>query len=56
VERKDVEKRYAADLASGRVPGVLRIRADLRVGQPRAQEVRNHLASVVAQQLLSVEA
>ena len=52
VEREDIEQRYAADLASGKVPGVLRIRADLRVGQPRAQEIRNHLASVVAQQLL----
>jgi hypothetical protein len=53
------ETHYAADLASGRVPGVLRIRTDLKVGQPRAQELRDHLASVLAgstQQLQSVEA
>ena len=58
-QREYAEQHYAGDLASGRVPGVLRIRMDLKVGQPRAQELRDHLASVVArstQQLLSVEA
>ena len=58
-QREDVEKRYAADLASGRVPGVLRIRTDLKVGQTRAQELRDHLASVLAgstQQLQAVKA
>ncbi|HUY51696.1 MAG TPA: DUF2637 domain-containing protein [Streptosporangiaceae bacterium] len=33
-------ERYAADLARGEVPGVRRIRRDLKVGQPRAQQVR----------------
>jgi hypothetical protein len=58
-QREYAETHYAADLASGRVPGVLRIRTDLKVGQPRAQELRDHLASVLAgstQQLQSVEA
>lgn len=58
-QREYAETFYAADLASGRVPGVLRIRTDLKVGQPRAQELRDHLASVLvgsSKQLQSVEA
>jgi hypothetical protein len=37
-------KRYAAELARGEVPGVRRIRREMHVGQPRAQEVRDYLA------------
>jgi hypothetical protein len=40
-------ERYAADLAKGEVPGVRRIRRDLKVGQPRAQQVRAYLAALV---------
>ena len=36
-------ERYAAEVARGEVPGVRRIRRDLHVGQPRAQEVREYL-------------
>jgi hypothetical protein len=38
---------FAGDLAAGKVPGVRRIRKELRVGQPRAQQVREYLAGVV---------
>jgi hypothetical protein len=55
-QREYAEKHYPADLASRSVPGVKRIRTDLSVGQPRAQQIRDYLASVVAQQLLSAEA
>jgi hypothetical protein len=34
---------FAADLAAGNVPGIRRIRRELRVGQPRAQDVREYL-------------
>ena len=34
---------FADDLAAGKVPGVRRIRRELHVGQPRAQEVREYL-------------
>jgi Protein of unknown function (DUF2637) len=36
-------ERYAAELARGEVPGIRRIRREMRVGQPRAQEVREYL-------------
>ena len=39
-------ERYAADLARAQVPGVRRIRRDLKVGQPRAQQVRAYLAAL----------
>jgi hypothetical protein len=34
---------FADDLAAGKVPGVRRIRREMHVGQPRAQEVREYL-------------
>jgi hypothetical protein len=37
---------YAADLAAGEVPSVRRIRREMHVGQPRAQEVRAYLAAI----------
>ena len=37
---------YAADLAAGEVPSVRRIRREMHVGQPRAQEVRAYLAAL----------
>jgi hypothetical protein len=37
---------FAADLAAGRVPGVRRIRREMHLGQPRAQEVRAYLAGL----------
>jgi hypothetical protein len=37
-------QRYAAELARGQIPGIRRIRRDLHVGQPRAQQVRAYLA------------
>jgi hypothetical protein len=38
---------FADDLASGTVPSVRQIKSALRVGQPRAQEVRAYLARLV---------
>ena len=34
---------FAAELARGKVPGIRRIRAELHVGQPRAQEIQARL-------------
>jgi hypothetical protein len=34
---------FAAELARGKVPGIRRIRAELRVGQPKAQEIQARL-------------
>jgi hypothetical protein len=38
---------FAGDLATGKVPGVRRIRKGLKVGQPKAQQIREYLAGVV---------
>ena len=35
---------FAADLKAGKVPGIRRIRDELHVGQPRAQEIQGRLA------------
>jgi hypothetical protein len=40
---------FAADIASGTVPGVRRIRSALGVGQPRAQQIREYLAALRAE-------
>ena len=37
---------FADDLAAGTVPGVRRIRREMHVGQPKAQQVREHLAGL----------
>src|SRR5215472_12344356 len=37
---------FAGDLAEGRVPGVRRIRREMHLGQPRAQQVREYLAGL----------
>jgi hypothetical protein len=37
---------FATDLAAGKVPGVRRIRREMHVGQPRAQQVREYLAGL----------
>jgi hypothetical protein len=37
---------FAADLAAGSVPTIRRIRAEMHVGQPRAQQVHEYLASL----------
>jgi hypothetical protein len=39
-------ERYSAELARGEMPGVRRIRREMHVGQPRAQEVRDYLAGL----------
>jgi hypothetical protein len=36
-------ERYAIEVAAGEVPSIRRIRREMRVGQPRAQQVRAHL-------------
>jgi hypothetical protein len=37
---------FADDLAAGTVPGVRRIRREMHVGQPKAQQVREHLTGL----------
>jgi hypothetical protein len=37
---------FAADLAAGQVPGISRIRADMGVGQPKAQAIRAYLRAL----------
>jgi hypothetical protein len=37
---------FAADLAAGTVPGIRRIREQMHVGQPRAQQIRDYLSAV----------
>ena len=39
---------FAAEVAAGQAPGVRRIRKELKVGQPRAQQVREYLAVLAA--------
>ena len=42
------EVHFAADLAAGELPSVRRIKAELHVGQDRAQAIRAHLSGVAA--------
>jgi hypothetical protein len=44
---------FAAHLAADRVPSVRAIRAQLHVGQPRAQRLRDHFATAAARQAQS---
>jgi Protein of unknown function (DUF2637) len=41
---------FSADLARGELPGIRRIRKELKVGQPKAQQVREYLATVASGQ------
>ena len=45
---KRAERKYAADLADGQIPSLRAVMADLRIGQGRAREVRQHLATLAA--------
>ena len=45
---REAAERFAEELARGEVPGVRRIRRALKVGQPRAQQVREYLAGELA--------
>lgn len=44
------EKRYADLLAAGSLPSLRQIRADMKVGQDRAKEIRSDLAASAASQ------
>ena len=46
-------ERYSALLESGQAPSVETIKRDLRVGQPRAQRVRDYLKGLTGQQVVS---
>ncbi len=46
VPRVQAAEVFAADVAAGRVPSIRAIRSRLRVGQPRAQQVRAYLAAL----------
>jgi hypothetical protein len=48
VTAEAAEVHFAADLAESRVPSARRIKADLHVGQGRAAQIRDHLATVAA--------
>jgi hypothetical protein len=37
---------FADELAAGTVPGIRRIRNEMRVGQPKAQQIRDYLTEV----------
>ena len=41
---------FAEELARGKVPGIRRIRAELHVGQPKAQEIQARLAALATTQ------
>ena len=43
---RKAERKYAADLAAGRLPSLRAVMRDIGVGQDKAREVRAHLASV----------
>lgn len=43
---KKAERKYAADLAEGRLPSLRAVMRDIGVGQNKAREVRAHLASL----------
>jgi hypothetical protein len=43
---RKAERKYAADLAEGRLPSLRAVMRDIGVGQDKAREVRAHLASV----------
>jgi hypothetical protein len=45
---REAAERFAADLARGEVPGVRRIRREMHLGQPRAQQVRAHLEALAS--------
>jgi hypothetical protein len=46
VTADDAEMHFAGELAAGQVPSARRIGRELHVGQPRAQEIRDHLAAL----------
>jgi hypothetical protein len=48
VSAEAAEVHFAADLAEGRVPSARRIKADLHVGQARAAQIHDHLATLAA--------
>jgi hypothetical protein len=45
---KKAERKYATDLAEGRMPSLRSVMRDIGVGQDKAREVRAHLATLAA--------
>jgi hypothetical protein len=45
---KKAERKYATDLAEGRMPSLRAVMRDIGVGQDKAREVRAHLATLTA--------
>lgn len=43
---REAAERYAAELGRGEIPSVRRVRREMHLGQPRAQEVRSYLAAL----------
>jgi hypothetical protein len=46
--RKKAEKMFSVDLAEGSVPGIRRIRDEMRVGQPKAQQIQAYLRTLTS--------
>lgn len=44
--RAAAEKAFAADIAAGKVPGIRRVRSELRVGQDKATQVQAYLKTL----------
>jgi hypothetical protein len=42
----EAAERFAAELARGEIPSVRRVRREMHLGQPKAQEVRSYLAAL----------
>jgi hypothetical protein len=47
----DLADLYAAGLAAGKVPSLRRIRSDMRVGQPKAQQIQAELTAFLTERL-----
>jgi len=49
VTNESAALRYASEIAAGNVPSMRKVRADLRVGQAKAQQIVSHLKSLNAE-------
>ena len=45
---REAAERFATELAAGEVPSVRRVRREMHLGQPKAQEIRAYLAALAA--------
>jgi hypothetical protein len=45
---KEAAEKFSADLAKGEIPSVRRVRREMHLGQPRAQQVQAYLAALAS--------